>query len=163
MASARHNLTSSSCGRRSVGYGWGLPALSLSRSSRLARGPPLHPPFVFTFQDSSGARCQSAPPPPPKGKSRGAASHSGGGLPCTLHERHPHTEEGQGWTKDDRNPVTRPTPAQRIFPLVNSNAHRQDTPKREGAWSLSQLGSHKVIQKPPIPPPPKHPNRVKNT
>ena len=54
---------------------------------------------------------------------------------------------GEGWD---------PKMAQRIFPLVNSNAHRQNTPKREGAWSLSQLGSHKVIQKPPIPPPKKN-------
>ena len=34
----------------------------------------------------------------------------------------------------------------------NSIAYQQDTSKREGAQSVNQLGSHKVIQKPPILP-----------
>ena len=40
-----------------------------------------------------------------------------------------------------------------------SIAYWQDTSKREGAQSVNQLGSHKVIQNPPL----SHPNRVKNT
>ena len=35
----------------------------------------------------------------------------------------------------------------------NSIACWQDTSKREGAQSINHLASHKVIQKPPIPPP----------